>query len=213
MIPALNSLSEFQRGRPTWDLYKLWYPDKQFLRIFLQIRELTVCSIDKCWVLYQLAKHCKFLPGHAAEVGVYKGGSALLLCKALISRDIHLFDTFFGIPQNEDRPDMEGRYEANKYDVEHLLSNFLHRVHIYEGLVENNLSQIKASPFSLVHIDCDIYNATYASLLFFWPLMTKGGVIVIDDCDSLKGVERAIKEARLAPKLLRFAPDQGVLIK
>ncbi len=49
----------------------------------------------KCLWWYERTEKIK---GELAEVGVYKGGSAKLICEAKGNSILHLFDTFEGLP-------------------------------------------------------------------------------------------------------------------
>ena len=44
--------------------------------------------------IYMASKITRKVPGDIAEVGVYKGGSAKIICSAKGDRALYLFDTF-----------------------------------------------------------------------------------------------------------------------
>ena len=50
--------------------------------------------------------------------------------------------------------------------------------------------------FCFVNLDFDLYNPTYAGLEYFYPRMSKGGVILIHDYFSVgwTGVKQAVDE-------------------
>src|SRR5262249_48057078 len=74
-------------------IYCAWLGDERFSRIFRIISEHTIVSIDRCYLLYCLAWHAANLHGEFAECGVYKGGTARLLCEAApVTKTVHLFD-------------------------------------------------------------------------------------------------------------------------
>jgi O-methyltransferase len=56
-------------------------------------------------MLYQLARHASRLDGNFAEIGVYRGGTAKLLANITdgAKRELHLFDTFDGMPDTDSR--------------------------------------------------------------------------------------------------------------
>ena len=50
------------------------------------------------YFVYTFAAGCMHLPGIVAEVGVFQGVSARLLCDLKKDKPLHLFDTFEGLP-------------------------------------------------------------------------------------------------------------------
>jgi len=60
-------------------------------------------SLDRCYVLYALARNALTLNGDMAECGVYTGGTANLIAHVLFQhavtdKQLHLFDTFSDMP-------------------------------------------------------------------------------------------------------------------
>ena len=53
----------------------------------------------EAYQIYMAAKITEKVPGDIAEVGVYKGGSAKIICSAKGDRVLHLFDTFPACPE------------------------------------------------------------------------------------------------------------------
>ena len=57
------------------------------------------------FLIYSLAKAQSKRPGDFAEVGVYQGGSARVICEAKGSKRLRLFDTFSGLPEDSSEAD------------------------------------------------------------------------------------------------------------
>jgi O-methyltransferase len=53
--------------------------------------------------LFTAARACAGLSGDVAEVGVFQGATAKLIREALPTKPLHLFDTFGGMPDSQDR--------------------------------------------------------------------------------------------------------------
>lgn len=53
---------------------------------------------DEMANVFHFASAATKIAGDFAEVGVYRGGSAKLICEAKGERPLHLFDTFGGLP-------------------------------------------------------------------------------------------------------------------
>ena len=81
-------------------------------RIHRQRRSLL--SAFEQYLVYAAARAQTKLPGAMAEVGVYAGASAKLICEAKGDKALHLFDTFSGLPEStpEDRAKFEQVCEA-----------------------------------------------------------------------------------------------------
>lgn len=166
-----------------------------------QVRQHTLLSEDRLGILYQLACQAGKVPGDAAEIGVYKGGTALLLATALkkSSQQIHLFDTFCGMPAVEPGVDLHrsGDFsDTTAESVSNLLQDF-DNIHLHPGLFPESLPQdLHDQRFSLVHIDVDIFSSTLACCRFFYPRLSPGGVMIIDDYGfpSCPGVRKAVDE-------------------
>ena len=69
---------------------------------------LLLCRPSELFTVQGLALGQARVPGDYAEVGVYKGATAKLMCEAKGEKHIHLFDTFEGLP-NADTIDIRFR--------------------------------------------------------------------------------------------------------
>ena len=114
--------------------------------------------------------------GDIAEAGVYKGGSAKLICEAKGDKTLHLFDTFEGLPElyaiDDPKQFHKGQYSVTCAEVKNFLKKY-QNVYFYEGLFPSTAEPIKNNFFSFVHLDLDLYEATLNSLEFFYPRMNK----------------------------------------
>jgi O-methyltransferase len=150
----------------------------------------------EAYQIIELVKATSKVPGALAEVGVSRGGSARLICEAKGSRDLHLFDTWEGLPDpNEaDRGSgfRKGEFAASMEATSKYLSDFT-GVHFYRGLFPETADPIRDQEFSFVHLDVDLHGATASALEFFYPRMSKSGVIMSHDYWS-PGVRTAVDE-------------------
>jgi hypothetical protein len=143
------------------------------------------------------------IEGARAECGVYSGFSALLLCKTAAAHHpgyagegFHLFDSFEGLSEigREDRvikpggdagssPYSKGDMRVPVDFVRGVFRGFP-LVSINPGWIPGVFAGIPDRRWSFVHIDVDLYEPTLASLEYFYPRLSKGGVIVNDDYAS-----------------------------
>ena len=85
-----------------------------------------------------------------------------------------------------------GEFNCSLNDVKSFLSSS--RCKFYKGLFPGTASELSEKKFSFVHLDADLYESTLEGLRFFYPRMTKGGIIICHDYPYLKGVPKAFKE-------------------
>ncbi len=158
--------------------------------------EMLLTPIE-AYFLYSIARKTGKIEGDIAEVGVYKGGSAKLIYEATESKSIHLFDTFEGLPKlsEYDVPEQfhKGSYPALYDEVKGYLKEYP-RISIHKGLFSDTANWVKDKRFSFVHLDVDIYESTLDCLNFFYPRMSKGGVIISHDYTGAKGVRKAFDD-------------------
>ncbi len=169
--------------------------------------------------------------GDFIEMGVYRGGTALLLAAALreqaATATLHLLDAWQGMPPptpQDGQPLVgEGFFaDASEAQVRATLAQqgLLDCCRTYPGWFEQTLPAIRG-PFALAHVDCDYYAPVKFCLLHLLPRMSARGAIIIDDhgegpVRSFPGVARAVSEAiagsewRMLP--LGGARDQSVIL-
>lgn len=154
-------------------------------------------GINEAYQIFMAVKSAAKIKGDIAEVGVYQGASAKIICEAKGEKTLHLFDTFEGLPEvtetdrtvNFKKGDFHYPFER----VKAYLSAYSN-VHIYKGLFPKTADGIKNERFSFVNLDVDIYESTLNSLIFFYPRMNQGGILISHDYSSLPGVKKAFDE-------------------
>ena len=171
--------------------------DPTGIALISQIRQETemLLSDEDAYFIYTTVKKTEKLDGDIAEVGTYKGGSVKLICNAT-TKPLHAFDTFEGLPEisEKDNPDQmkKGEYPASFESVKSYLNNYPN-IHFYKGLFPATAETVKGKKFSFVHLDVDIYESTLNCLKFFYPRMSRGGVIISHDRGA-DGVKTAFDE-------------------
>lgn len=151
---------------------------------------LSLISEDRLALLWAEAQGAP--PGAFAEVGVYQGGSALLLRLASPGRTIHLFDTFTGHPAtgHEDTGQWLGRFADTDWSpVAQAVAT-----HLHIGAFPASIPADWAPQLALVHVDVDTYQSTKDAIGRLVPLLVKGGVLICDDYGFCPGAKRAVDE-------------------
>lgn len=173
--------------------------DKRFLDLVYRLRN-EERTLQNTWELYNLYKgvlQTAKVDGDIVEVGVYKGGSAKLICEIKGNKNLYLFDTFEGMPQTGENDIIrQGAFsDVTIEEVKKYLSNYKN-VFLYKGLFPETAQAIKGRNVSFLHLDVDIYKSTFDALQFFYPLMSSGGIIISHDYNSKScpGVRKAFDE-------------------
>ncbi len=172
-----------------WDLFLIIYKEGK-----------AVLSIREMYNIYRLVKQTAKTEGNIAEVGVYKGGSAKIIAETKGNKPLHLFDTFGGMPETDASIDSHSKgdfSDTSLAEVKKYLAGysnvFFHQGFFPASIEGTNCANLK---YSLVNLDVDIYESTKSGLEFFYPRMTKGGVILSHDYNAIScpGVKKAFDE-------------------
>jgi len=171
-------------------------PDAPIRDIVRQARPYTVVSEDRLYNLARLARHARNVDGIMAEFGVYRGGSAYTLASCCPGKQLRLFDTWAGIPEDDQITGGHKQGDFNDVifdDVQTLLKDF--DVKYYRGVFPQTAPDDDAV-YALVHIDCDTYQSCKDALEYFLPRLSEGAVVIMDDYGwhMCPGVERAVRE-------------------
>jgi SAM-dependent methyltransferase len=139
--------------------------------------------------------------GDMAELGVYRGNSAALLAHYAreYKRTVLLFDTFEGFDDCDligvDKSKAIEFADTSLKDVRDLVGE--ERVRFVQGRFPQSIPpDLHASRFSVVHIDCDLYEPAKAGLEYFYPRLSPGGLIIVHDYGNpyWSGIKRAVDE-------------------
>ena len=200
-----------------------FYKDKEIVDLIKEIKKEVDFAFYpyEAFMIYSIVKTQTFLEGDLAEVGVYQGGSAKLICEVKKDKKLYLFDTFTGLPEVSENDTHFG--EKHWYDnefsntsVESIkkLLNKYDDVHIIKGIFPESGKEIIDKKFCFVHLDVDLYRSTIDSLRFFFPKMVGGGIILIHDYHS-DGIQKAFKEFKAENQihLIELTGSQAMIIK
>lgn len=151
--------------------------------------------------------------GDLIEAGVWRGGAiifmrALLEAHGVATRQVIAADSFAGIPQSErfkhDQVNKwTDRWEASLADVRGAIARFGlldAQVELLEGYFADTLPSLTGRTFALIRLDSDSFDSTETSLEFLYPLLNKGGAVIVDDW-HLIGCRIAVDTFRRKHKL------------
>jgi len=188
----------------------------EFIRQTLTLYEPMTMGVDEAFMVYSTVRATADVPGDVAEVGVFRGQSARIICRAKGARALHLFDTFQGLPEPDaiDTKFKQGEYACSLKAVQQFLADEAD-VHYYPGLFPGTAAGVANRRFSCVHLDVDLYQSTRDALELFYPLMPAGGIVISHDYVVAEGVRKAFDEFyRDKPEVvLELTGNQCLVVK
>lgn len=146
--------------------------------------------------VYNCVSAVRKLNGDFAEVGVFLGRSAKVICEAKGDGFFYLFESFEGLPKPEsvDSGSMhEKMYTTSLNLVKQYLAGYKNVI-FYPGNFPETAEPVKSKLFAFVHLDVDLHQGTLDCLRFFYNRMVRGGIILSHDYSSLVGVKKAFDE-------------------
>jgi hypothetical protein len=159
--------------------------------------------------------------GDLAECGVFEGASAYQLCRFASEhgRKVHLFDSFRGVSAPKENDGVywtEGGLSASEEKVRANLKEF-DCFETFPGWIPAAFGNVADRRYAFVHIDVDLEQPTFDSIAFFYPRVSKGGVMLLDDhgYDTCPGARKAALNfmADKPEPVIDLSTGQGLIIK
>lgn len=196
--------------------------EPEFLELFEFVRPQTMTSVERLYDLYKSVEYIvkSKVPGDMIECGVWRGGSMMMVAKALMmfgdtSRTLYLFDTYEGHPQPDKTKDVDV-WGTSAYDewkshqasgdnwamasIEDVRRNMqstgypMDKVVLVKGKVEDTAASITPECISLLRLDTDWYESSKIGLEKFWSGLSERGILIADDYGHYKGQREAVDE-------------------
>lgn len=211
--------------------------DPEFAALYPRIAEFSMTTVERMYALFGALRYVteRAIPGDVVECGVWRGGSSMLAALTLMqvretSRRLFLYDTFAGMPEPSDLDlDLHGSRVTEVWrDIREDDNNTIlclaslaevqanmattgypgENIRYVEGPVEQTLPARAPEMISVLRLDTDWYESTHHELRTLYPLLSPGGVVLIDDYGHWSGARRAVDEyfgeIREAPFMVRL---------
>lgn len=195
--------------------------DDAFQRTFARFFAHTRNTLDRKYMVWQLAQHIAHLPGDVAEVGCYTGATAWFLADRIREyggrKSLYLFDSFAGLsqPSSLDKEYWRaGDLSCDEETVRENLAEFPF-VTLHKGWVPERFDDVNDCQFSFVHIDVDLYQPTLLSAAFFYDRLVSGGILICDDYGfaTCPGATAALDEVMAErPEPIIRLPSGGAMV-
>jgi O-methyltransferase len=206
--------------------YSPWLDDTRFQQVYATARDNTLVDIWRCYELWQLVEQVKGVPGALIEVGVWRGGTGLLIAQRAadlgIDDPVYLCDTFAGVVKSSsvDTYYTDGKHDdTNEGHVRQVLAaaGLTNAELLVGSFPDDSSASVEDTTFRLAHIDVDVYESAASVLEWVWPRLARGGVVVFDDYGfaSCPGVTRLVDEQRAVEGrlVIQNLNGHGVLVK
>lgn len=186
--------------------------------------QLTMVSAERLIATIQACKYVVLneIPGDFVECGVWRGGNSIaakLLFEAYGSnKKVILMDTFAGMTEPTELDETtrhkisaKKRFQKEQEEshngwcyasLEEVKENFTKAgagpvgVEYIVGDITEILLTTKSLPskISILRLDTDWYESTKSEMEVLYPLLTSGGVLIVDDYGHWNGARKAIEE-------------------
>lgn len=207
--------------------------DELTKKIFHSVKKFTLSSAERVNALVESVKYlaANEIEGDLVECGVWKGGSAMAMALTLRelhdeTREVYLYDTFSGMTSPDD-VDISyiGELATDKFSqtktseesstwalspLEEVIQNVrltgypMEKFHFIKGMVENTLPKEMPQKIALLRLDTDWYKSTKHELIHLFPLLSKHGVLIVDDYGHWAGCKKAVDEYILENNICIF---------
>lgn len=187
--------------------------------IYKKVRPFTMTSETSVYTLIGLIEYLRKqgIEGDIVECGVWRGGMMMAATQALsltgdLNRHVYLYDTFEGMcePGVHDGDKANSLFTEYKRSdgtsnwcrstLEEVKSNVAtsgypsDKVHYIKGKVEDTIPGKTPERIALLRLDTDWYESTLHEFEHLFPLVSVGGVVIIDDYGAWAGSRKATDE-------------------
>jgi hypothetical protein len=187
------------------------------LQLLKDVRQFTATSPERMFALLNAVRYivANDIPGDIVECGVWRGGSMMLVAKALLQlnqahRHLHLYDTYAGMTAPTDKESPQDMFQASKKEgevvhwvyasLEEVQENMrstgypMDKIHFVKGPVETTIPAHIPERISLLRLDTDFYDSSKHEMTHLFPRLVSSGVIILDDFGHWEGQRIAVEE-------------------
>lgn len=188
-----------------------------------QVRPYSMTLPERLYTLIKAVEYIVIngIEGDFVECGVWRGGSMMAMALTLkrmgiTDRGLHLFDTFEGMPEPEDREvtlfGSPGRqpWEENRTgtsvnhfcyaSLEDVQANMAstgyspEKIRFIQGKVQDTIPQHAPETIAMLRLDTDWYDSSKHELVHLYPRLVSKGVMIADDYGYWQGQKDATDE-------------------
>jgi O-methyltransferase len=196
---------------------------QEHISIIRSVSSYTMTSPERIYALIEAVRYVvhSAIPGAIVECGVWRGGSMMAAALALkslnaVERDLYLFDTFEGMPKPQEvdvdlksnpamsffsrtqiGEDSSGYCRSTLEEARVNMASIGYsseKIHFCKGKVESTIPGSAPEQIAVLRLDTDWYESTKHELIHLYPLLSPGGILIIDDYGHWRGSRKATDE-------------------
>jgi O-methyltransferase len=212
-----------------WIWFLKGLPNFSRAAAMFRARRYTMAEPGRCRSLWDLCKQVlnQKIPGCFVECGVWKGGSSTIMALAIQNarqeRHLHLFDSFEGLPEPTEKDGEQafaysgGRNQGKltsidlcRAGLDEVRNLILEKINVPEPFAHFHVGWFQDTvpagakllgPIAMLRLDGDWYDSTKICLEHLYPLLSAGGIIILDDYFAWEGCRKATDEYRALNKI------------
>ncbi|MCI0376013.1 MAG: TylF/MycF family methyltransferase [Gemmataceae bacterium] len=194
-------------------------PDE--IEICRSVADFTKTSPERVVALIRAVRYVveNSIAGDFVECGVWRGGSMMAVAHTLLrlgvrDRQLWLFDTFAGMTEPTEADvsacgaSAHAEFQSQRLHVslDDVQKNLYatgydrHSISFVAGKVEDTIPASAPRAIALLRLDTDWYESTKHELVHLFPLLVRGGVLILDDYGYWQGARKAADEYFRAQK-------------
>lgn len=187
------------------------------------VRHHTMMSFERLATLWLQVRYLDNhkVSGTLVECGVWRGGAVAIMALAHLHsasspwRQLHLFDSWQGLPEPDAKLDGKSAVEfaggadsgalrsvdrcvASLEETRDLLEKEVrypaNLIHYHSGWFQETLPRTEVGEIALLRLDGDWYESTRVCLEHLYSSVVSGGVVVLDDYGLWAGCRKATDE-------------------
>lgn len=215
----------------------------EFIESYEKIKNFTMVDKYSSYAAWRAINYVidRNIDGAVVECGVWRGGVSIMMASVIevsnSNKKQYLYDTFEGMsqPTSDDidkygvsaQSQLSTTTRDNTNDnvwayasIEDVKQNFalldisMNNINFIKGKVEETIPKDIPESISLLRLDTDWYESTKHELEYLYPLLSKGGVLLIDDYGYWSGCKKAVDDYFLnidAKPFFADLPDGGLV--
>lgn len=196
--------------------------DSEFVRLYAKYKNYTMTSVERMYAAYSAINYIEQngIDGSVVECGVWKGGTMMLMADRLkqlnsVNRKLYLYDTYEGMTEPSDKDvDYSGKETKSRWEssnktthvdwcyasLEEVKNNLTtsnypqEKLEYVKGKVEETIPKVTPEKIAILRLDTDWYESTKHELIHLFPLLSPGGILILDDYGFWKGQREAVDE-------------------
>jgi O-methyltransferase len=184
------------------------YSDYTGLLLHQRLHDFTMVPRGAFVDNVSLARRAHMVDGDLVECGTWRGGMSSAMAAALPGRRSVLFDSFEGLPEAKPVDGAAAIYWSTRVrDHDNCRAEESWAVQAMERVKSTDFELVKGwfedtvpvwakleRPIAVLRLDGDWYESTILCLEHLWPLVSVGGVVIVDDYYQWDGCSRAVHD-------------------